>query len=207
MLCNFRLALWPGLTAPHSTSLMLSCCGVEQEEEEKEEGGLAEPPKVVHDDEPEESRAQRIVHTLYNRYEKQMQRWGDYKTLFAFLSFVALFLVVLYLQRSSNIAYKVHSTIWDVVQPSASVYQSKQDVYDWMRNLLGTVWKDPVCGDGLCEVPFEYPSYGRFGCRADCGRLTEKFNLTKLQLDIYYNFDHPVGSLPASVRPAAPIVA
>ena len=129
----------------------------------------------------EETRAQRIVRTLYNRYEKQMQRWGNYKKLFAFLSFIGLFLLVLYLQRTSNVAYKVHSTIWDVVQPDSDVYQSKDDVYAWMNNLLATVWQDPVCGDGLCEAPFEYPSYGRFGCRADCGRMTERFALTSIQ--------------------------
>jgi len=26
-----------------------------------------------------------------------------------------------------------------------------------------------VCGDGECAAPFEFPAYGRLGCRADCG--------------------------------------
>ena len=54
-----------------------------------------------------------------------------------------------------------------------------------------------MCGDGICESPFEFASYGRFGCRADCGRLSDVVeNLTTLQINLAYNFDHPVGSLP-----------
>ena len=57
-------------------------------------------------------------------------------------------------------------------------------------------WVDPACGDGLCESPFEFASYGRFGCRADCGRLSESVeNLTTLQIDLSYNFNHPAGSI------------
>jgi hypothetical protein len=32
------------------------------------------------------------------------------------------------------------------------------------------MWTDPVCGDGVCERPFEFPAYGPFGCFFDCGR-------------------------------------
>ena len=28
---------------------------------------------------------------------------------------------------------------------------------------------DPVCGDGRCEAPWEFPAWGPFGCSADCG--------------------------------------
>lgn len=55
-----------------------------------------------------------------------------------------------------------------------------------------------MCGDGLCEAPFEFASYSRFGCRADCGKLSEVQNLTQIQIDVYYDFSHPVGSIPAS---------
>jgi hypothetical protein len=61
------------------------------------------------------------------------------------------------------------------------------------------VWKDPVCGDGLCETPFEFASYGRFGCRADCGNLIDLQSLMSLDIDLYYNFGHQTGSLPAAV--------
>jgi hypothetical protein len=68
---------------------------------------------------------------------------------------------------------------------------------------LQTVWKDPACGDGICESPFEFASYGRFGCRADCGLLSQVQQLTTIQVDIYFDFSHPLGSIAASVRLAA----
>ncbi|PNH05688.1 hypothetical protein TSOC_008032 [Tetrabaena socialis] len=142
--------------------------------------------------------AQRIVRELYLRYEKQLQRWKDYRNLFGFLGFVALFLAVLYCQRSASIAYKVHSTVESVVVPTDNIMQDTDAVYSWLNGLLSEVWKDPVCGDGLCEAPFEFASYSRFGCRADCGKLSEVQNLTSLQVDMYYDFSHPVGSIPAS---------
>ncbi|GIL76287.1 hypothetical protein Vretimale_5865 [Volvox reticuliferus] len=144
------------------------------------------------------AQAQLIVRELYLKYEKQLQRWKDYRNLFLFLGFVLHFLAILYLQRSADIAYKVHSTVESVVLPGDNVMQNTDDVYGWLKNLLTEVWKDPVCGDGLCEAPFEFASYSRFGCRADCGKLNEVQNLTSIQIDIYYDFSHLVGSIPAS---------
>jgi hypothetical protein len=61
------------------------------------------------------------------------------------------------------------------------------------------VWRDPVCGDGLCETPFEFASYGRFGCRADCGNLIDLEALASVDIDLYWDFSHQPGSLPAAV--------
>lgn len=55
-----------------------------------------------------------------------------------------------------------------------------------------------MCGDGVCESPFEHAQYGRFGCRADCGRLEDIQNLTAVQIDLRYDFTHPAGSIPAT---------
>lgn len=41
------------------------------------------------DQNDEAAHAQQIVKELYHRYEKQQQRWRDYRTLFAFLAFIA----------------------------------------------------------------------------------------------------------------------
>ncbi len=80
--------------------------------------------------------AQRIVKELYVRYKKQMQRWRDYRNLFFFLAFLALYLAVLYLQRQANTAYQVHATMNDVLVPSATTMSSTDDVYAWLKNLL-----------------------------------------------------------------------
>ncbi|EFJ46305.1 hypothetical protein VOLCADRAFT_93448 [Volvox carteri f. nagariensis] len=120
--------------------------------------------------------------------------WAQSSANYSVLAIAA----ILYTQRSAEVAYKVHSTVESVVLPSDSVMQNTDEVYDWLKKLLTEVWKDPVCGDGLCEAPFEFASYSRFGCRADCGKLNEVQNLTTIQLDVYYDFSHPVGSIPAS---------
>ena len=63
------------------------------------------------------------------------------------------------------------------------------------ESYVQNLWRDPVCGDGICATPFEFASYGRFGCRADCGKLPEVQQLTTLQIDLYYDFRHPTKSI------------
>ena len=87
--------------------------------------------------------------------------------------------------------------------PDPAAVGSTADIYAWLEGLVGRVWVDPTCGDGVCETPFEFASYGRFGCRADCGRLQDIQNLTAVQIDLYYDFTHPAGSIPATVRKLA----
>eukprot|EP00983_Pelagomonas_calceolata_P059247 1145836-Pelagomonas_calceolata.AAC.14 len=61
------------------------------------------------------------------------------------------------------------------------------------------VWVDPPCGDGVCDDPYEFPEYSRFGCRADCGLLKEIQNLTQVRISIQHDFSHPSSSIPAAV--------
>ncbi|KAK3261877.1 hypothetical protein CYMTET_29241 [Cymbomonas tetramitiformis] len=44
---------------------------------------------------------------------------------------------------------------------------------DWLKTQILEIWKDPVCGDGVCNEPYEFASFGRFGCTADCGRARD----------------------------------
>ena len=181
--------------------------GYEGEEEEGMEDG-APPPyptAAMAADDGEEPRTRSIMRVLYARYRKQARRWHNYRVLFSFLAFMLLFLIVLFLQRTAGISYAVHATIADVVTPAAEIFNSKEDIYDWLEGLVRTVWADPVCGDGQCELPFEYPSYGGFGCKSDCGRMPQKFAVTPIQIDLYFDFSHPLGSLPASVRRPPPV--
>ena len=97
------------------------------------------------------------------------------------------------------LAMQVHSTIQNAILPESTQYGSSDDVLSWLDDTLTAIWVDPVCGDGVCETPFEYASYGRFGCRADCGKLSEIQNLTTLQIDLYFDFTHPTTSIASSV--------
>jgi hypothetical protein len=115
-----------------------------------------------------------VIRELSIRYEKQQRRWHNYSKLFGFFAFVILFLAVLWLQRGAQTGYAVQSAIRtniiDVFEVTS--INSASEVLPWLRTVLETHWKDATCGDGKCQEPFEFPSYSRFGCRADCSTLT-----------------------------------
>lgn len=64
---------------------------------------------------------------LYVRYDRQLQRWKDYRNLVAFLAFVGLFLATLFLQRQAVDAYKVYNTIATTVLPDGGETQVMQE--------------------------------------------------------------------------------
>jgi heme A synthase len=84
----------------------------------------------------EAGHAQKIVKELYLKYEKQQQRWRDYRSLFLFLTFVAWFLATLYLERRADVAYEVFSTMDDVLSPGTDTMQSTDEIYAWVSNTL-----------------------------------------------------------------------
>ena len=59
------------------------------------------------------------------------------------------------------------------------------EILDWVVTAVAPVWVNTVCGDGACDAPFEFPAYGRFGCRADCG--VER-SLSTIMLNVRANF-------------------
>jgi hypothetical protein len=105
---------------------------------------------------------------------------------------------ILYYQRDAPSAYQVTSNMVTQYVPGATAMASLAEVTGWLSNIVSSVWTDPVCGDGKCELPFEFPTYGRFGCKADCGMFTNSFNVTGVQVDFFYDFTHPAGSTPAT---------
>lgn len=41
---------------------------------------------------------------------------------------------------------------------------------------MADIWTFQTCGDGVCDVPFEYPAFSRLGCQIDCGLAPELFD-------------------------------
>eukprot|EP00879_Flechtneria_rotunda_P032401 GHRR01035602.1.p1 GENE.GHRR01035602.1~~GHRR01035602.1.p1 ORF type:complete len:274 (+),score=60.02 GHRR01035602.1:334-1155(+) len=142
--------------------------------------------------------ARQVVRVIFDKWQLQLQRWADYQSLFGLMAFIAVFLGVLYAQRGATTAYQVHSTIASIVVPGGTMLHSTDDIYSWLNGLMQSVWVDPTCGDGICEAPFEFAAFSRFGCKADCGQLSEIQNLTSAQVDVYWDFSHQEASLPAS---------
>jgi len=136
-----------------------------------------------------------VVAALYAKYKKNYNRRTDYIALFSFLIFVSFYLSILYLQRSAEEAYMLTSTLKSALIPADTELSSSADVRSWIEGVVTTTWQDARCGDGRCEAPFEFPEYGRFGCKADCDLLTLTAKITRVQIDIYYNFSHPKGSV------------
>ena len=51
---------------------------------------------------------------------------------------------------------------------------SDAQFYNWIDQVVGDVFPDNVCGNGVCEGPGEYAGIGRFGCFSDCGRYVQR---------------------------------
>ena len=109
--------------------------------------------------------------------QQRKQRRIEYRKLARGLSYMAIYTLILFLQRNPTIAFEVFDSLGSVVPAgSAASMQtmfSKEDLYKWLSSVVFPAWNDPVCGDGVCSFPAEYPAFGlAFGCAADCGLST-----------------------------------
>lgn len=78
------------------------------------------------------------------------------------------------LQASSFKSGEVITTLQKAFIPEGQsttlTFSSEDQVLEYIANrIVRPIWKDPVCGDGKCEMPWEFPAWGPFGCQADCG--------------------------------------
>ncbi len=139
---------------------------------------------------PPDSSAAEVLAELGKRYQRFQVRNRNYARLITYLCFVGLFLATLFLQRNAHVSYQVcrpfpkssatayamccskaatnvpcalqvYSTVASKLLPDPASIGTTDDIYTWLAELLQNVWQDPVCGDGVCEVPFEYAAYGR----------------------------------------------
>lgn len=72
----------------------------------------------------------------------------------------------------------------DVAAVACRLQVSARKPQSSLKHCLQAVWVDPICGDGTCEAPFEFAAFSRFGCKADCGRLSDIQNLTSAQVRV-----------------------
>ncbi|KAK3288017.1 hypothetical protein CYMTET_4498 [Cymbomonas tetramitiformis] len=116
-----------------------------------------------------------ILSVVQDRLNDLIQRKGHYLNLLTYLGFMFTYFVVLFLQREAVVGYNIRYTLKEALLPSDAVkdYPTVSEMYDWLTGLVTNTWKDPVCGDRLCEPPYEYPGFGptpeSYGCSADCG--------------------------------------
>ncbi|CAI5468334.1 unnamed protein product [Closterium sp. Yama58-4] len=127
---------------------------------------------------------QEVIQAMYERVKHMGELTDNFKNLFFFLCYTCLYLAVLYLQADASICYQV-TTAHNVLLPpdytaaASMTMNGPDDFYSWINDsIIQVVWKDPPCGNGICERPLEFEAFGRFGCSADCGDLTEVTSVT-----------------------------
>ena len=132
-----------------------------------------------------------IAAELRARLREKRKRNTGYMNLCQYLFFCLFYMVVVYIQSDALNAFKVLSSVRDAVVPMdgdgrpLTKMGSPVDILNWLVGTAYPVWIDEVCGDGVCNEPFEFPSYGRFGCRSDCGPNT---NLTTVLIQVRADF-------------------
>mmetsp|Transcript_46712 Transcript_46712/g.86973 ORF Transcript_46712/g.86973 Transcript_46712/m.86973 type:complete len:1710 (+) Transcript_46712:432-5561(+) len=122
-----------------------------------------------------------VLKSLYDSVEARAQRRRHYLALFCFVVYVFLYLAVLALQKDAGGQYLLTSSMSeDLVPrdvndlPRATFYKDTA-IYDWLEGIMQKHWEELKCGDGVCNHPLEYRSFGRFGCQADCGAHNSTF--------------------------------
>jgi len=132
------------------------------------------------------------VMALKTRIEDKITLASRYRSLLMFLLYCAMYVWVLYDQTDTDASYVVENSILSVVAtPLEGKDLRTSDIYTWLQDLSLVIFKDPVCGDGVCEDPLEYAGFGRYGCESDCGRFP---NTTTT----FVNFEDPLASNPAA---------
>ncbi|KAK3286858.1 hypothetical protein CYMTET_5603, partial [Cymbomonas tetramitiformis] len=111
-------------------------------------------------------------------------------TLFAQLCLFAFYFTVLNLQWAREPGLELQSVHSSVLHPRGTEF------FPWLKTQILEVWTDPICGNGRCETPYEYPSYGRFGCEYDCGKENATYSiLVKIKVDFSaYSSDYNINN-------------
>ncbi|EKX47388.1 hypothetical protein GUITHDRAFT_106834 [Guillardia theta CCMP2712] len=139
-----------------------------------------------------------MVDGLIEMAEAKINRSDSYKKLMGTTTFFILYIVLLFMQRDYEACYAIESSVMNLIVGKlpttgsggytnsgvgANGFLSNVDeFYTWLNDaLIKQVFNDPVCGDGKCDSPDEYPGFGRFGCIIDCGNY---LNVTSLSINL-----------------------
>eukprot|EP00892_Ulva_mutabilis_P002468 jgi/Ulvmu1/12221/UM086_0011.1 len=139
--------------------------------------------------------AHRVALELHGHWLVRCRRNSGWVRLLEVWAFIVLFSVMLTLQRSAAVSHRVFSSVTQAVNPIQSNLHNIADVYEYLQELVGSIFVGPTCGDGLCEGPCEMPSWSRFGCASDCGFLEDVLDVDSIQIDLQWDFAHCSSSM------------
>eukprot|EP00899_Mesostigma_viride_P021250 jgi/Mesvir1/29126/Mv18428-RA.3 len=131
-----------------------------------------------------------LLSGLRERYRGVLRRRTQYVNLLSFVLFTAFYAVILLYQRRAFLGYDIHKSLTYLLPNDGeggvlSELRSIASVHSWLDALVQDVWKDPICGNGVCDTPVEEPAYMNFGCQLDCGW---KKDLQQVTVNFSYNF-------------------
>jgi len=157
-------------------------------DDEKESEAAAEEHQGAAEETMEEH--VRTVRSLRRTFAGRALRRRQYRDLLGFIAFFVLYISLLSLQRTVSTSFGIIKTLrplfpQDEKSGETLTQISNLDVGPWLRKLVENTWKDPACGDGVCEEGLEYHAFGRFGCAADCGLYR---NLTEVNVQMRAHF-------------------
>ena len=161
------------------------------------------PLKSANQDSSFEEKLTGLQHIVENRIENA----SAYFRLFLVLIFFIVYTFVLFEQRPITDMFRTETALLarllnDLPETGMDGYFREgaaavgyvtevEELYDWLQNIIvENIFTDPVCGDGICDSPKEYPGFGRFGCEKDCGKY-QKTTTLRVDLTTF------VGSSPA----------
>eukprot|EP00879_Flechtneria_rotunda_P018889 GHRR01019826.1.p1 GENE.GHRR01019826.1~~GHRR01019826.1.p1 ORF type:complete len:292 (+),score=43.44 GHRR01019826.1:264-1139(+) len=135
-----------------------------------------------------------VASSIEQQVSASVETYRKYRLVAWYTLFVALYMMALYYQASSFKCGEVVATLKASFLPddgSTTIrFSSENEVLQYIGNKIITpIWKDPVCGNGKCDTPWEFPAWGPFGCQADCGLNP---NVTKIIVSLTGDFSgHP----------------
>ena len=103
----------------------------------------------------------------------RIRHMGHFLKILKFATFCVLYFTMLYLQTDPILSFEVTSTVRDMLKPRIKSTHDLKYFYEWLsESVVEPIWSEAPCGDGVCSAPYEFPAFGRFGCKADCGSAT-----------------------------------
>ncbi|KAK3249524.1 hypothetical protein CYMTET_41044 [Cymbomonas tetramitiformis] len=92
-----------------------------------------------------------------------------YTEVFFNLMLFMFYFVVMSIQFQTYVSYTTSTAVAAQALPP----KNGVEFMEWLQAMVLDVWNDPECGDNVCQPPVEFASYGRFGCKSDCGEDPE----------------------------------
>ena len=109
--------------------------------------------------------------------------WLNLQPVYPMLLGVLTILVTFQTLLDTSAGYQFRSSVESGVFTGLTQLSERDSVGAVLGNVVMHAWRDAVCGDGTCNSPHEFPSFGRFGCKADCGAAETRRCITERESD------------------------